>query len=287
MKVNYAVYKRIGIPFPTVGQLLQMTANDHETWRMYADGLTIGLNQVEKEKTTAKVQQYKPRNITELAAFVAAVRPSFQSMMPTFLARKKFTYDIPTFDRLIQTPQMPSSFILYQEQVMKALQYGGFSAPESYSSIKAIAKKHPEKVLPLKERFLQGFSQRVLEDEHCSEERAMELSEQVWQIIADATGYGFNSSHAVCVALDSLYGAYAKAHHPLAFYTTILQIYGEKGDKERIARIKNEMTRGFGIRIAPCHFREDNRDYYIDKKNNTVSDTLSSIKYMSKKIAED
>ena len=247
---------------PTVNELLRLVANDRETWRMYADGLTMGLNQVEQPKTREKVMQYKPRNITELAAFVAAVRPAFKSMLPVFLARKHFDYGIPAFDKLIQTREMTSSFILFQEQLMKTLQHAGFTAPESYAAIKAIGKKHPEKVLPLKQRFLEGFAAKS----------DMASAEKVWRIIEDATSYGFNSSHAVCVALDSLYGAWLKAHYPLEYYTTLLSGYAAKGDKDRIALSKEEMQRGFGIRVVPCKFRQDNRDFYIDHTGNTISD---------------
>lgn len=204
VRVNQEAFHRIGMAQPDVSTLLEMTRNDRDTWRMYAEGYTMGLNQVEQEKTREKVMRYKPKNITELAAFVAAVRPAFKSMLPTFLDRRHFDYGIPAFDRLIQTREMTSSFLLYQEQTMKTLQFAGFSAPESYAAIKAIAKKHPEKVLPLKERFLEGFAAKA----------DMPSAEKVWKIIEDATSYGFNSSHAVCVALDSLYGAWLKAHHP-------------------------------------------------------------------------
>ena len=204
VRTNQEAFKRIGMQQPDVSSLLEMTHGDRDTWRMYAEGYTMGLNQVEQEKTREKVMRYKPKNITELAAFVAAVRPAFKSMLPTFLERKHFDYGIPAFDKLIQTRDMTSSFILYQEQVMKVLQYAGFTAPESYSAIKAIGKKHPEKVLPLKARFMGGFSAKT----------DMQSAEKVWKIIEDATGYGYNSSHAVCVALDSLYGAWLKAHHP-------------------------------------------------------------------------
>lgn len=262
VKINQEAYIRAGLQQPDVNELLKLTAGDRDTWRMYAEGLTMGLNQVEQPKTREKVMQYKPKNITELAAFVAAVRPAFKSMLPVFLARQHFDYGIPAFDQLVQTRDMTSSFILYQEQTMKVLQYAGFSAPESYAAIKAIAKKHPEKVLPLKERFLKEFS---LKTDEAS-------AAKVWQIIEDATSYGFNASHAVCVALDSLYGAYLKAHYPLEYYTTLLSSYAEKGDKDRIAQAKDEMRKGFDIRIAPCRFRQDNRDFYIDRADNTISD---------------
>ena len=262
VKTNHEAFRRIGMEQPDVNALLRLVANDRETWRMYADGLTMGLNQVEQPKTREKVMQYKPRNITELAAFVAAVRPAFKSMLPVFLTRKHFDYGIPAFDRLIQTREMTSSFILFQEQLMKTLQHAGFTAPESYAAIKAIGKKHPEKVLPLKQRFLEAFAAKS----------DMASAEKIWTIIEDSTSYSFNSSHAVCVALDSLYGAWLKAHYPLEYYTTLLSGYAAKGDKDRIALVKEEMQRGFGIRVVPCKFRQDNRDFYIDHAGNTISD---------------
>lgn len=46
------------------------------------------------------------------------------------------------------------------------------------------------------------------------------------------------------------------------------------------------MRKAFGIRIVPCKFRQDNRDYYIDKENNSISDALTSVKHVSKKVAD-
>lgn len=553
--INAKAYKRAGIPQPSVPELLKMTENDDGTWSMYAKGYTMGLNQVEQEKSSEKVMRYKPRNISELSAFVAGIRPAFQSMVNKLLDREHFDYAISTLDNLLQTKEMPSSFILYQEQMMTVLQYGGFSAPESYASIKAIAKKHPEKVLPLKQRFLDGFKQKLVED-GTDESIATETAEQVWVIISDACGYGFNSclvgstkilrpsngrngirptiaemyrikqdykfavetghkslhkkykcngygnalslcsdgrirenkivdiyyqgirdvyevttasgrkvictdnhkfpigtsdnlvqlkdlkvgdrlfamgeyevtkntrrftktqtdnyplpgqkgfqprpdgnsvvfhrvrnekvdekapceicgceykpeeyfelhhvdgdstnnspdnfcwscnschkkdhyrnhgrvgryqkgipsvldeivsiqyvgkeevydvemadpnhnfvlsdglvtgnSHSVSVGLDSLYGAYLKAHYPMAYYTTLLSHYSQKGDKERIMKIRIEMKKAFGISMVPCRYRQDNRDYFIDMENNTISDALTSCKYISAKVA--
>ena len=226
VKVNREAFERAGLAQPTVGELLRLTANDRETWRMYADGLTLGINQVEQPKTREKVLQYKPRTITELSSFVAAVRPAFKSMLPIFLERRHFDYGIPALDRLVQTREMASSFIIFQEQIMKILQSAGFTAPDSYAAIKAISKKKAEKVLKLKEQFTEGFT-RLTGDPAATE--------KVWTIINDATSYLFNASHAVCVALDSLYGAYLKAHYPLEFYTALLSNYAQKGDKDRIS----------------------------------------------------
>ncbi len=556
VKVNADIYKRIGIPQPSVPELMEMIDGDKDTWNMYAKGYTLGLNQAEKEKSTEKVMRYKPKNLSELSAFVAGIRPAFQSKVNDLLDRRHFDYGIPALDDLLQTPEMTSSFILYQEQMMKVLQYATFTAPESYSSIKAIAKKHPEKVLPLKARFLEGFSNK-LEEDGTSEGVAQETSDQVWTIISDACGYGFNScldgeevifrdkngkftptisemyfiknnrqyakltghldlhkkycregygkawsmmedgrlrknkivdiryaghrtvyqvttetgrvvkvtgnhkfpigsydnlirlenlkvgdklfctdgyekstnkytftngdyesnipqagqkgfqrnpdgdsvvylrerdahiqkkdpcvccgddydgklrfelhhkdgdrtnntpenyewlcvkchkkkhyevlgrvrkgqkgypthkerivsiemlektdvydvemehpyhnfllssgivtgnSHSVSVALDSLYTAYAKAHYPYETYVALMTNYAEKGDKERIDRARIEMKKAFGITVAPCRYRQDNRDFFIDKERKTISDTLMSVKHISKRVADE
>lgn len=148
---------------------------------------------------------------------MAAVRPAFKSMLPIFLERRHFDYGIPALDRLVQTREMTSSFIIFQEQIMKILQSAGFTAPDSYAAIKAISKKKAEKVLKLKEQFTEGFT-RLTGDPAATE--------KVWTIINDATSYLFNASHAVCVALDSLYGTYLKAHYPLEFYTALGECSG-------------------------------------------------------------
>lgn len=557
VKVNADIYRRIGIPQPDVPKLLEMTEGDAKTWDLYAKGFTLGLNQAEREKSTEKVMRYKPRNISELSAFVAAIRPAFQSMIGKLLNREPFSYGIPALDRLLQTRELPQSFILYQEQMMKVLQWAGFTAPESYASIKAIAKKHPEKVLPLKEKFLTGFTSRLVEEEGVPSSSAEETAAKVWTIISDACGYGFNSclvgstkimrpsnkksasfcptieemylifndygyakasghvplykkyrrygygtalslcpdgrirenkivdirfaghrpvfrvktasglevvctdnhkfpvgssenlvmlrdlrvgdklfikgayekhpdnyrftngdfepnvpqkgergfqkredgpyviynstrtlmvhdrcacehcgrpydqegcfelhhidgdrtnntlsnlvwlcnschkkahystgrvkryekgipsiedeivsiepageknvydvemaapnhnfvldnglvvgnSHSTAVALDSLYTAWAKAHYPYETYVALMSNYAAKGDKERIARAKEEMRKAFGIRIVPCRFRQDNRGYFVDKENGTISDALTSVKHISARVA--
>ena len=286
VKLNDDIYKRIGIPQPSVPELLKWTDGDKTTWDMYAKGFTLGLNQTEKEKSTEKVMRYKPHNISELSAFVAGIRPGFASMAPKLFNRDHFSYGIPVLDDMLRTKELPESFILYQEQVMMVLQWAGFAAYESYAAIKAIAKKHPEKVLPMKERFLSGFTSRLVSEYNTSEPDAVQISAKVWKIIEDNTSYSFNSAHAVAVALDSLYTAWAKAHYPYETYISLLSSYAEKKDKDRIAKAKVEMYKAFGIRIVPCKFRQDNRSYFVDKDAHTISDALTSVKGISATAAK-
>lgn len=103
VKIIAKAFEAIDQPVMSVDELLREIKNDHEIWDLYARGFTIGLNQCEKEKTTERVMRYKPRNIVELAAFVAAVRPGFKSMLETYITRTPFSYGIPSLDALLQT----------------------------------------------------------------------------------------------------------------------------------------------------------------------------------------
>lgn len=281
------IYKRIGLKHHTVNELMELVKNDQAVWDIYANGYTMGVNQVEKASTTRKSMKYKPRNVSELSAFIAAIRPAFKSMYSKLENREDFSYGIPAFDKILQTEELPQSFILYQEQTMNTLNYAGFPIDECYGIIKAIAKKHPEKVKPLKERFITGFKDKIMQDDGISAEKAEEDSAKVWQIISDSCGYGFNSAHAYCMALDSLYNAYLKAHYPYEFYEVLLQTYSDKGKKDKVAELKQEMSKAFGIKEGDYKFGLDNRKFIADPEKRTIYPSLLSIKGLSQGCAND
>lgn len=281
------IYKRIGLKHHTVNELMELVKNDQAVWDIYANGYTMGVNQVEKASTTRKSMKYKPRNVSELSAFIAAIRPAFKSMYSKLENREDFSYGIPAFDKILQTEELPQSFILYQEQTMNTLNYVGFPIDECYGIIKAIAKKHPEKVKPLKERFITGFKDKIMQDDGIPADKAEEDSARVWQIISDSCGYGFNSAHAYCMALDSLYNAYLKAHYPYEFYEVLLQTYSDKGKKDKVAELKQEMSKAFGIKEGEYKFGLDNRKFKADPDNQTIYPSLLSIKGLSQGCAND
>lgn len=279
----FKVYERIGISPHSTSELLKITDGDEKTWNIYKNGWTMGINQVEQPATKSKATKYCPKNISELSALVAAVRPGFASMYKKFESREPFSYGIPTFDKIIQTEDMKSSFLLYQEMSMAALSYAGVPLTECYEIIKNIAKKRPEKVLKYKEKFLEGFSSKIIEDEgESSRNAAPELSNKVWKIISDSVSYSFNASHSYCVALDSLYGAYLKSHYPLEFYEVFLNMLEKDGDKDRLSDVKIEARDAFHISFPKYKFGQDNRSIVFDKNKNEITSSLSSIKGFGK-----
>lgn len=274
----YKAYERIGREPPPVKELLAMCPPEDPAWDVYANGCTMGINQCEKKGTRARAMKYRPRNISELSAFVAAIRPGGASFYKQFESREPFAYGVKAFDELIQTKEFPYSFLLYQEQVMRALNYAGIDMADCYTAIKNIAKKRAEKVLAYKDTFIKGFRESIVRDENKSEDEAQKLAESLWGVIEDSAGYSFNSSHSYCVALDSLYGAWLKAHHPLAFYETYIKLMEEKGDKDKINAAKEEAESHFGIRFTPLRFGQDNRTIHADEEKNEMINTMGSIK---------
>lgn len=277
-------YTRAGLKVPTVNELLAMCPSEDPVWDIYRKGCTLGINQVEQPGTASRVGVYAPTNISELCAFIAAIRPGFKSMYKIFESRQDFSYDVKPFDDLLRTEEMPQSFVLYQEQEMATFHFAGFPMVTCYQAIKDLSKKRAEKVLALKEQFLDGFSEK-LSEENLGEEETHKKTGMVWQILADSASYLFNASHAYCVSLDSLYGAWLKQHHPLAFYEAFMRIMDEKGDKDKLAAAKDEAESYFNIKFPPFKFGQDNRRVTADEENNAISNALTSIKGFNKAAA--
>ena len=68
-------FQRVGMKTPTVQELIRMCPPNDACWDIYRKGCTIGINQCEQPGTSARVGVYAPKNISELSAFVAAIRP--------------------------------------------------------------------------------------------------------------------------------------------------------------------------------------------------------------------
>ena len=89
------------------------------------------------------------------------------------------------------------------------------------------------------------------------------------------------------MACDSLYAAWLKVHYPYELYVTMLKLYDEKKNTDKISAIISEMKRYKNISLTVGRFGQDNRDWVVDKERGTISQSLSSIRYMSKQAARD
>ena len=83
------------------------------------------------------------------------------------------------------------------------------------------------------------------------------------------------------VAIDSLYGAYLKAHYPLEYFTVALSLYS--GDMNRTANLISEMNY-LGIELKPIKFRHSNANYNIEKETNSIYKGVGAVKYCNEEV---
>ena len=287
VKIIAETFKLAGVPIMSVDELLEAVKDDDEIWNLYARRIVMGLNQVERDKSAERCSIYRPQSAAQLSAFIAAIRPGFKSMLNTFINRQRFEYGIPSLDKLLKTEEIPDSFLMFDEQILQILKAAGIPGPEAYATTKAIKKKKTEKVLAEKEKFKIGFTKVLQETEGASEKKAHEVVEQIWTIIENAANYMFCAAHAFSMACDSLYVAWLKVHYPYELYVTMLKLYDEKKNTDKISAIIAEMKRYKNISLTAGRFGQDNRDWVVDKERGTISQSLSSIRYMSKAVARD
>lgn len=259
------------IPIPTINELDNLL-ND-KTFNIYNEGLTCTINQADSDFGTSKVKDYKPSNVSEVSAFVAAIRPGFASLLDNFIDRNHYTTGVKELDELLDDSY---HYMMYQESIMKYLIWLGIKESESYDIIKKIAKKKfkEQELNELKSRLHENWFNVVGKEEGF---------EDTWKVVEDSSRYAFNASHSLSYAYDSLYGAYLKANYPLEYYTVAFNNY--EGDIERTTKLTKELEY-FNIKIKQPKFRYSKAEYFMNKKTNSIYKGIQSIKYLNESIGE-
>ena len=265
-------FKLIGEPVLTVNQLFQKL--DDKVWKIYADGITCTLNQVDSDYATNLMRRYKAKSVGEMAMFTAAVRPSFDPWRDDFIERKHYTTGSKMLDEVLSETE---GRITFQETLMTYFQWLGVTPAESIGLIKKISKKKikPEDFEKLEER---------LKDNWLKNTGSMEHFDETWHMVQSCMSYGFAAPHALATAIDSVYGAYLKANYPMEYYITVFKYY--TGDLERTKKLTDELSY-FKIRLRNAKFRKSKSDYTIDRENNVIYKGMESIKYCNAVIADE
>lgn len=265
-------FKLIGKPIMTVNQLLNDL--DDRIWKIYADGITCTLNQVDSDYATNLMKKYKVHSVGDMAMFTAAVRPSFDSWREDFLDRKPFTTGSKELDEVLAETE---GRIIFQETLMTYFQWLGVTPAESIGLIKKISKKK------IKQDDFNKLEER-LKEQWIKNTGSITNFAETWQMVQSCMGYGFAAPHALATAIDSLYGAWLKVHYPLEYYTTALGYY--EGDEDRTTKLTKELDY-FGIKIESVKFGKARASYSCDKETNTIYKSVSSIKYLNKDVADE
>jgi DNA polymerase III alpha subunit len=274
--LTYKFFNSIGMEVPSFDELREMISGDKLTWDIYANGITCCVNQVEKESTTKKVKQYKPKTLAESSAFIAGIRPGFKSLLSTFLARENYSTGESTIDEILSDSY---HFMLYQESIMKLLSYLGLPMSETYGVIKAISKKKlkGEKLEHLKSTLKENWFKII---------GNLDNFDNVWNVIEASSKYAFNAPHALSMGGDSAYQAWFKAHHTAKFYEVAINHYQDKNKKDKIDALVKEAINFFDYTLGDYEFGKDNRRVTVDAENKIIYPNLSSIKGFGEAVSQ-
>lgn len=201
-------FQSIGQKVPTTEELKTLISKDNKTWQIYEYGITQCVNQVEQEKTKQKIVKYKPQTISELAAFIAGIRPGFSSLLPTFLDRQYYSTGEDKIDEVLKDSY---HYMIYQESIMKVLSFLQMPMASTYDVVKSISKKKlkGEKKEKLKNELKQSWMNIFGNTKNF---------EKIWQVINDAASYSFN-----CLSENTI--IYSPNHKKSAKLLTIGDMY--------------------------------------------------------------
>lgn len=199
----YDTFELIGKEPMNVDQLLAAVEKQPEVWSLFERGFTMGLSQVEQEKTTQRVMQFKPKNTVELTGLISAIRPGAKSLVDDYVSRRIHTYNIPALDKLLRmegaTPPFDTAaFLLYDENVLTIAQAAGIDPESSYLLLKGIKKKKEKVVKSYKDKFIPGFKKYLIEKEKADEGLAEKTADDIWTIILNSASYLFELIEPSC-----------------------------------------------------------------------------------------
>lgn len=254
--------------------LLKIDMDDKNVYQMLSDGYTKGVFQCEATPYTNLLVKMGVKNLSELAASNALVRPgAMNTIGKDYILRKHGRQSINYLHQILKPfTQETYGCILYQEQVMQAcVELGGMTMAEADKVRKIIGKKKDAKEFDqFKDRFIKGASKYIAPND------ALDL----WHDFEAHAGYSFNKSHAVAYSTLSYWTAWLKYHYPLEFMFALL-----KNEKDKDARTEYLIeAKRMGISIKLPHINDSDIDFKIEGKG--IRFGLSAIKFISDKIAE-
>ena len=250
-----------------------------KTWGLICDGKTKGVFQLESNLGRSWAKRLKPRNIEELAALVALIRPGClkaivdgKSMTQHYVDRKHGAEEATYLDDCLE-PMLKSTqgVLVYQEQSMQIAQtIAGFDLQQADELRKAIGKKKARLMASLKKDFLSGTENVGMV--------SRETAEEIFSWIEKSNRYAFNKSHAISYAICGYWSAYAKAHFPVNFYCNYLHYSKGKPDSQQEIKELISDAKVSNISVHPPSICKMNKSFSI--YDNSISFGVGDIKFV-------
>lgn len=236
-KTEKLINERYGIDF----KVKDVPLDDEKTYKLFGDGLTVGVFQFESSGMQEYLRKLKPSRIEDLIAMNALYRPGPMKMIDDYIdrkfGRKKIEYLHPALEPILKETY---GIIVYQEQVMRiASELAGFTLAQADSMRRAMGKKKIEEMQAQKKDFVEGCKKNHIDPQ---------IADEIANLIEKFAEYGFNKSHSAAYAIIAYQTAYLKAHYPAEFLAANLT--SEVNNSDRVVILMDECKK-LGLKIKP------------------------------------
>jgi DNA polymerase-3 subunit alpha len=210
--------------------------DDQATYDLLRRADVIGVFQLESGGMQNLLVKTRPDNLEDIMAVISLYRPGPMGNVDIddYVARKNGGAAKPQLHPAMEDVLKDThGVIVYQEQVMKVANLvAGFSLAEADRLRRVMAKKIPEQMVPMREKFVESAKKHGV---------AQKTADAVFNLIEPFAGYGFNKSHAAGYAVLSYITAYLKANYPIEFLTATLT--SEIGNSDKLRKFVAEVRR--------------------------------------------
>ncbi len=248
--------------------------DDAKTFELFRAADTTGVFQLESSGMRRYLKELKPTELEDIIAMVALYRPGPMELIPTYIRRKHGEEEVTYLhEKLKPVLEKTWGVGIYQEQMMRiARDLAGYTLAEADTLRKAIGKKIKELLDEQEKKLVSGMVKNGIPEK---------IAREIWELFPPFAKYGFNRSHAACYAIISYQTAWLKAHYPVEFTASLLNISGT--DIERINFLVGE-AKHLGIQVLPPDINMSMREFAVDGPN--VRFGLSSIKNVGANIVD-
>ncbi|HYC92109.1 MAG TPA: error-prone DNA polymerase, partial [Thermoanaerobaculia bacterium] len=201
--------------------LAHLPEDDPLVYKMLNEADTIGMFQVESRAQMASLPRHAPKCFYDIVVQVAIIRPGpiVGGMIRPFFDRRQgkipVEYPHPCLEPILKrTLGVP----LFQEQLLRiAMVAANFTGGQAEELRRAMGfKRSMERMAEIETRLRDGMTKNGI---------GVEAQDQIVKSITSFALYGFPESHAASFALIAYASAYLKAHHPVSFYTALLNAW--------------------------------------------------------------
>ena len=240
--------------------------DDKETLKLFEEANTCGIFQFESSGMRNFLRKLKPNSIDDIIAAIALFRPGAAVNIDSYIRRKHGKERVTYLDKELESiTKSTYGLMIYQEQIIQAASaYAGYSLGEADILRRAMSKKKVDLLKAEEEKFIT----KSIEKGHTREK-----AKEIFNLILNFAGYGFNKSHSVVYSVVAYKMAYLKAHFKTIFFANLLSnvIGSEAKTNEYIMEAKAN-----GIEVIKPTISDSGSKYLV--KDDKIIYPISNIK---------